>query len=117
MKILIGFLFISFLQFANIVQSGYMGIILGHRRNSGKLVASILSGFASYFGTQVIALFMLFIMALFNPTFMDLFVTSNVDSVGVVKTIIYVSTAIYTVILVGTYFINLKLFQKGVNVD
>lgn len=116
-KILMAFLFIFFLQFANIVQLGYTGIILGHRQNSGKIGFSILIGFAFYIGTQIIALAMLFLIALFNKNFMNLFITNEIISADMVRTIIYIAITIYTIILIGIYFINLKLFKKGVNVD
>ncbi len=116
-KILMAFLFIFFLQFANMVQSGYTGIILGHRQNSGKVGFSVLLGFASYIGTQIVAVNMLFLMALFNKNFMNLFITNEIINVEVVRTIIYIATAIYTIILIGIYFTNSKLFKKGVNVD
>lgn len=116
-KIIASFLFIFFLQFANILGSGYMGIILGHRQNSGKLGFSIIIGFVSYIGTQIIAVGMLFGIALFNKDFMNLFATNEIVNVDAIKVIIYGSIAIYSIILLGSYFISSKLFKKGVNVD
>ncbi len=116
-KILGAFLFIFFLQFANMVQSGYTGIILGHRQNNGKIGFSVIIGFASYIGTQMVALLLLFIMALFNKDFMNLFVTNEIISVDVVKAIIYIAIAIYSILLIVLYFTNVTLFKKGVNVD
>lgn len=116
-KILVAFLFIFFLEFANMVQSGYTGIILGHRKNSCKIGFSIIIGFVSYIGTQIIAIVMLFVIGLFNKEFMNLFITNEIISVEVIRTIIYISIAIYTLILLIVYFINLNLFKKGVNVD
>lgn len=116
-KILLAFLFIVFLQFANMVQTGYTGIILGHRHNNAKIGFSVLFGFMTYIGTQICALAMLFLLALFNKDFMNLFITKEIISVDTVRTIIYIAITIYTIILIGLYFINLKLFQKGVNVD
>lgn len=116
-KILIAFLFIFFLQLANAIQSGYTGIILGHRQNSAKLSFSVLIGFMSYIGTQIVAVIMLFGMALFNKNFMNLFFTNEIVNVDTIKTIIYFGITIYTIILLGCYFVNSKLFEKGVNVD
>ncbi len=116
-KILMAFLFIFFLQFANMVQAGYTGIILGHRSNSSKMGLSVFLGFVSYIGTQIIAVVLLFLVALFNKDFMNLFVTNEMISVEVVRTIIYIAIAIYTIILMALYFTNLKLFKKGVNVE
>lgn len=116
-KLLLAFLFIFFLQFANTLQVGYTGIILGHRQNSMKTGLSVILGFASYIITQVIAVAMLFMIALFNKDFMNLFITNTIISVDIVKIIIYYAIIIYTVLLICGYFVNLKLFKKGVNVD
>lgn len=116
-KILLAFLFIFFLQFSNIVQVGYTGIILGHRQNNAKIGVSVLIGFGLYIGTQVFALAILFLMSLFNKDFMNLFITNDIINVGVIKDIIYIAITIYSIILIILYFTNLCLFKKGVNVD
>ena len=115
--ILMAFLFIFFLQFVNILQSGYTGVILGHRHNSTKIGCSVLIGFATYIGTQLIALALLFLIAIFNKEFMNLFITNEVISVEMIRMIIYIAIIMYTLIIIGGYFLNLKLFKKGVNVD
>lgn len=116
-KVLLAFLFIFFLQFANMTQAGYTGIILGHRQNNEKIAFSVLFGFATHIGTQVFSLAMLFLVAVFNKDVMNLFITNDVINMDIVKTIIYVSIIIYITVLTCLYFINLKLFTKGVNVD
>ncbi len=116
-KVLLAFFFIFFLQFSNTLQAGYTGIILGHRKNNIKVVYSVIIGFATYIGTQVLAIIMLFIAGLFNKNIMNLFFTNEIVNVETVKTIIIVAIIIYGVILVLEYFINLKLFKKDVNVD
>ena len=73
LKILSAFLFVFFLEFANALQSGYTGIILGHKMNGTKTGLSVLFGFISYMITQVFALLLIFIVALFNSDLMNLF--------------------------------------------
>lgn len=116
-KILLAFLFVFFIQFTDILQAGYMGIILGHRQNTSKIVFSVIIGYVVYLGTQVFSVLSFFVIALFNKDFMNLFFTNEVVDVDTIKTILYMSFAIYTIILFSLYFINLKLFKKGVNVD
>lgn len=115
--ILLAILFILFLEIANLLQTGYTGIILGHRMNNNKISFSFLFGFISYMISQTIILVFLFMIALFNKDFMNLFNTTSVINIDTIKTIIYLSMFSYTLILVITYFINLNLFKKGVNVD
>ena len=116
-KIILAFLFVFFLEFANVLQSGYTGIILGHKMNSGKTGFSVLYGFATYIITQIFALLIIFIVALFNQDIMNLFFTNEIINVDMIKVIIYLAIIIYTITLIIGYIINLKLFKKGVNVD
>ena len=116
-KILLAFLFIFFLEFVNMLQVGYTGIILGYKMNSGKIGFSVLFGFGTYMVMQIFVLLMIFIVALFNKDIMNLFVTNEMINVDMVKTIIYMAIIIYTITLFIGYFVNLKLFNKGVNVD
>lgn len=117
MKILLAFLFIFFLELASTIQSGYTGIIIGHKMNNAKVPFSVLFGFITYMISQVSAVLMLFIVALFNKDIMNLFFTTEIINVDIAKTIIKLSTIIYTLIFIITYFINTSLFKKGVNVD
>ena len=36
----------------NMLQSGYVGIVLGHKKNNNKMVFSVLFGFGTYFYYQ-----------------------------------------------------------------
>ena len=60
---------------------------------------------------------MMFIVALFNKDIMNLFVTTEMMSVDLVKNVIYMAIALYSITLAAGYFIGYKLFKKGVNVD
>lgn len=117
LKIVISFLAVFFLEIATLLQAGYTGIILGHRMNNAKFGFSILYGFSSYMVIQVVVLLIIFIFALFNNNLMDLFVSNQIFDIGVIKLIIFMTCLIYTVVLIITYVLNLKLFEKGVNLD
>ena len=116
-KMIVGFLFIFFLEFANGLQAGYTGIILGHRINYGKTVFSVLFGFITYIITQIFALICMFICALFNTDIMNLFYTTEMLNIDSIKMIIYLVMGIYTLILLLLYILNIKLFSKGVNIE
>ncbi len=117
MNILLAVLFVFFLEFANALQAGFTGIILGHKMDNFKTGYSVLFGFIAYIVTQIFVLLMTFVVALFNADIMNLFITNTVVNMNMVKVIIYMAIAIYTLTLVIGYFINLKLFKKGVNID
>lgn len=115
--IILAFLFILFLEFANALQCGFTGIILGHRMNNAKTGFSVLFGFGCYVISQTLAVLMTFIVALFNKDFMNLFITNEIVNIEMLKVVVYMSMAAYTIILFVGYFVNLKLLKKGVNVD
>ena len=117
LKIVLAFFLVFFLEFANILQSGFTGIILGHKMNSGKLGFSVLFGFISYMITQIFALIMIFVTGLFNENIMNLFHTTELINVDTIKIIIYLAIFIYIVTLVIGYFVNQYLFKQGVNIE
>jgi len=48
---------------------------------------------------------------------MNFFFTTEMLNIDMVKLIIYLAIFIYTIIMIILYFVNIKLFNKGVNVD
>ena len=116
-KIILAFFLVFFLEFANILQSGFTGIILGHRKNSVKLGFSILFGFISYMVTQIFAIIMIFVVGIFNENIMNLFHTTSLVDVETIKVVIYLAIFIYIITLIIGYFVNQYLFKQGVNVE
>ena len=116
-SIILIFLFIFMLEVLSLLQSGYTGMILGHRMNKAKMGYSILFGFITFMIIQILALFILFIFAIFNKDIMNLFFTNQMVNIDILKSIIYMSSIFYTIIIIVIYIINLKLFKKGVNVE
>lgn len=117
LKILLAFFAVFFLEFANILQAGFTGIILGHKMYTAKTGFSVLYGFLVYMATQVFSIAVMLIFAFFNDNFMNLFVTENAIDIPTVKAVVYLSIVVYSISLIVIYFINQYLFRKGVNVD
>lgn len=115
--IILAFIFVCFLEIMNMLQSGYVGIVLGHRKNNNKVVLSVLFGFGTYLLTQIFTVLVVFVVALFNKDLMNLFYTMDSLNVSTIKLCIYLAIVIYTLNIFILYFINSKLFSKGVNVD
>lgn len=111
------FVFILFLEFLNILQCGFTGIILGHRRNTAKTGFSVLFGFLTFMVSQTIVIAILFIIALFNNDFMNLFITNSLPDIQTVKSMIFISVFSYSFVSALICFVNIHLFKKGVNVD
>lgn len=116
-KILSAFLFIFFLEFINILQAGFTGMILGHKMNNAKTGYSILFGFGTYMIIQIFALLIIFVTALFNQDLMNIFITNEMINIEIIKLVIYLAIIIYIATFIIGYIINIKLFKKGVNVD
>lgn len=117
LKLLLVVVFVVFLEMLFTLQIGYTGIILGHRKNSGKIAFSILFGFICYMITQGLILLGLFAIGLFNKDIMNMFITNEIVSVDIIKNIMYLAIGIYTICIIIYYYVNIKLFEKGVNVD
>lgn len=107
-----------FLEVFNAIQCGFLGIILGHRRNNSKVGFSVLFGFIFYLLSQVLVLGLVFIYGIFNPSVMELFKTAviNID-VGAFKSLAIVSSILYIVIIFIMSIICKKLLNKGVNIE
>ena len=115
--IILAFIFIVFLEIMNMLLSGYVGITIGHKKNNNKIFNSILFGFVTYLLTQIFIILIVFIVALFNKDLMNLFYTMDSLSVDTIKICIYLAIFVYISNILILYFVNSKLFSKGVNVD
>lgn len=112
------FIIIVFLEIFNAIQCGFLGMIIGHRFNSNKILYSVVFGFIAYLVAQTLILILLFIFGLFDPSIMELFKTSTINiDVNVFKTLTILSTVLYLIIIFTMRFICIKLLNKGVNVE
>lgn len=116
-SIIVQFVLICFLELMNMLQSGYTGIILGHKKNNNKMGLSILFGFITYLGTQIVAILGVFIAGLFNNKIMNLFHTVETIDVPTIKLCIIIALTVYTLNVVILYIINQIQFNKGVNIE
>ena len=109
---------IIFLEIFNAIQCGFLGIILGHKQNNGKLAYSILFGFIAYLVAQTLVLALVFIYGLFDNTVMELFKTATINiDVRAFKTLAIVSAILYLVIIFSMSIICKKLLNKGVDIE
>ena len=115
--LIFAFLLIFFLEAAHILQIGFTGVILGHKMQTNKTLLSIVFGFAAYMLSQTLVLMALFLVSMFSPDLMNLFITNSAITMDAIKTVFFLSLIVYTALLVAVYFLNVKLFNQGVNVD
>lgn len=108
---------VLFLELIVLLQVGFTGIIIGHKFNFAKIGMSVLFGFIAYTASQIFVILCMFIIGLFNSEILDLFISTEIASVSVLKKMMYLSIGIYSLITIIIYFINAKLLKKGVNVE
>ncbi len=105
------------LQIIFIVIIGYVGIILGHKSNKGKIIKSIVISFAFYMATQMVSIILIYIFGLFNSNIMNLISTTNAINTETIKVLMYGATGLYLVYIGFYYILGKKAFEKGINVD
>ena len=107
-----------FLEVFNAIQCGFYGMILGHRKNNGKLGYSILFGFIIYLLAQFLVLALAFVYGLFDSSVMELFKTTTVNiDVQAFKVLSIVVSIIYSIIIFIMSILCKKELNKGVNIE
>lgn len=114
---IVSVLSILFLEIFNALQCGYLGLLLGYRRNNGKIGFSVLFGFIAYILSQSIVLFLTFILGIFNSNIMDLFKNNIQLDPNSFKLLAVIAIIIYLTIIVVMSFICKKVFNSGVNIE
>ena len=113
----ISFMAIIFLEVFNAIQCGFLGIILGHRKNNNKNVYSVLFGFIAYLLSQSIVLLIVFIVGLFDNSIMSLFKNNILLDTNSFKLLVLLAIIIYLFLIGIMNIICQKVFNKGVNIE
>ena len=113
----ISLIVIIFLEVFNAIQSGFLGIILGYKKNNNKIGFSVLYGFIAYLLSQCLVLISIFIIGLFNSDIMNLFKSNVILSTSSFKLLIVVAILLYLFVIFIMNLYNKKQFNKGVNIE
>lgn len=105
------------LQMLFIVLIGYVGIILGYKSNKNKILRTIVIGCSLYMLMQIVSLFLVFILGLFNQNIMNLINTTEIVNIDAIKYVMYAVIVVYIVYIAFYYILGKKAFEKGVNVE
>lgn len=114
---IVGMLSVIFLEIFNAIQCGFLGLIIGHKRNNNKTLLSVCSGFIVYLVAQSIVLAMVFIVALFDEGLMNMFTSNVLNNVASFKLLIILSIVLYVIIIFVMSIVCKKLLNKGVDVE
>ena len=112
-----GMLAIIFLEVFNAIQCGFLGMILGHKKNNNKIAFSILFGFIAYLVAQSLVLLLTYISGFFNSGIMDLFKNEIMLDTSAFKLLVILAIVLYTIIIFLMSILCKKEFQKGVNIE
>ena len=109
---------VIFLEVFNAIQCGFYGIVLGNRKNNGKIGYSVLFGFILYLVSQTIVLLLIFIYGLFDSSVMGLFQTSTVSiDANAFKVLLVLASLLYVIIIYCMSMLCKRTLNKGVNVE
>ena len=117
LKLLLLTIVVIFLEVVYILLTGYVGIILGHKSNTGKMVKSIVIAFALYLAFQTLTLGLMGIYGLFNPDIMNLLNTTDIINIEAIKSVMYAGIGVYVIYSVILYYLGQIELNKGVNVE
>lgn len=108
---------IVFLEIFNGIQSGFLGIIVGYRRDDNKLAFSVIFGFIIYIISQIFVILFVFIVGLFNSNIMDLFRNTMVLDNSSIRLLIVMAILIYSIIIGVMNMLCCIELKKGVNIE
>ena len=112
------FIILIFLEVFNAIQCGFYGMILGYKKNNGKLGYSILFGFIIYLLAQTLVLALVFVYGLFDSSVMELFKTTTVSiDVEAFKVLAIIASLLYLAIIFIMSMLCKKELNKGVNIE
>ena len=113
----ISFITIIFLEIFNAIQCGFLGIIMGYRKNNNKIVYSVIFGFIAYLLSQSIVLLLVFIVGLFDESIMNLFKSNILLDTNSFKLLIVLAIILYLLIIFLMNILCKYIFNKGVNIE
>ena len=113
----VSIIFIIFLEIFNAIQCGFLGIILGYKKNNNKIGFSVLYGFISYILVQCLVLLLVFIVGIFDSNIMDLFKNNILLNTDSLKLLVILAIVTYMIIIAFMSFVCKKILNNGVNIE
>ena len=108
---------IIFLEIFNAIQCGFLGIILGYKKNNYKVSFAVIFGFIFYILSQSMVLLSVFIVGLFDSSVMNLFKSNILLDTNSFKLLMFLSIILYLLIIGLVNIVCKKQLNKGVNIE
>ena len=101
-----------------LIMVGYLGILIGYSFNQNKLFKSLVISVIIYTIGSIISICLLLVVGLFNEGLRNIFFGGSGEiQFELLKVIMLIAIAIYVVFIVALYYLSVKRFEKGVNID
>lgn len=110
-------LLILILEFIFILICGYLGIILGHKSNNGRIIKSVIYGLVLFIAMTITTVLILYIAGLFNKNIMNLFNTVEAPNKETMQLLMVGGIFLYLIYIIIYYIIGNIQIRKGVNVE
>ena len=105
-----------FLELLFMLLTGYLGIIMGNKKNNYKIMKSIIRGIQIYIVFSCLIVIILYIIGLYNQDIMSIFKSLDMND-GAIKNVMICTTGIYIIYNIIIGIISKYLLNKGVNID
>ena len=113
----VSMLAVIFLEIFNAIQCGFLGIILGYKRNNNKIGFSVLFGFIAYLLSQCLVLLLIYFVGLFNSSIMELFKNNVMLDANSFKLLVILAIILYILIIFLMSIVCKKELSNGVNIE
>lgn len=100
-----------------VIEIGFFGIILGQRAQNTQVLRAVIYGAITFFALQAAFVALAFLVALFNPAVMSIFNGDEQGSLGALKTFVFLGNMFYLLVIVGLGFANVKLLNRGIDLE
>lgn len=109
---------VIFLEILNIILTGFLAIIFGHKKNNNKILWSVISGFIIYTITQTAIIVVYAISGIFNSEMFGLFTGggSSFDP-QTIKNMLIESGFIYIALVAALGVVSAKMLNRGFDID
>lgn len=112
------FILAVILQFIYTVQSGFLGIIIGHYFQNLQTLWAIIFGYLIYIiGEVVIVAFCMLVWANFDPTIYDALYRSQFENLSTLNEVLLGFNILYCFLITISYYTSSKLLQHNFNVE
>ena len=113
----VSMLAVIFLEIFNAIQCGFLGIILGYKRNNNKIGFSVVFGFIAYLLSQSLVLLLIYFVGLFNSSIMELFKNNVMLDANSFKLLVILAIILYILIIFLMSIVCKKELSNGVNIE